>query len=153
MAVGRKPKPTHLKLVQGTMRKSRRNNREPKPAPGLPTCPQHLSEVARTEWRRIAPLLAEIGLLTAIDRAALAAYCQAYGRWVEAERMIAEHGTLMRSPSGQPVPSPLLRIAHTAMRQMQSILVEFGMSPSARSRIAAGEPAQPRDPFDDLLSS
>ena len=45
MAVGRKPKPTHLKLVQGTMRKSRRNNREPKPAPGLPT--------ARNTYRRL----------------------------------------------------------------------------------------------------
>jgi P27 family predicted phage terminase small subunit len=153
MPAGRKPKPTHLKLVQGTMRKSRRNDREPKPGPGLPPCPDHLTEAAQTEWRRVAPLLAECGLLTTLDRAALAAYCQAWGRWVEAEQMIAAHGTLVRSPQGYPVASPYLRIAAVAMRQMHSLLAEFGMTPSARSRIAAGEPAQSRDPFEDLLSS
>jgi P27 family predicted phage terminase small subunit len=106
-----------------------------------------------TEWRRIAPLLAETGLLTAIDRAALAGYCQAYGRWVEAERALETHGTLVRSASGFPVVSPYLRIADRAMRQMHSLLVEFGMTPSARSRIKAGEPPQGTDPFDELLSS
>lgn len=38
--------------------------------------------------------------LIGLDRAALAAYCQAYGRWVEAERKLAEAPMLLKMPSG-----------------------------------------------------
>jgi hypothetical protein len=51
----------------------------------LPRCPAHLSDVARKEWRRIATPLYRMGVLSVTDRAALAAYCQAWARWVEAE--------------------------------------------------------------------
>ena len=50
----------------------------------LPPCPGHLTAAAAKEWRRVAKALHGMGVVTAIDRAALAAYCQAYGRWVEA---------------------------------------------------------------------
>jgi Phage terminase, small subunit len=40
-----------------------------------------------------------------------------------------------------------------AMKQMQSWLAEFGMTPSLRSRIKAGEPAEAVDPFEELLQS
>jgi P27 family predicted phage terminase small subunit len=49
------------------------------------------------------------------------------------------------------MPHPLLAIANKAMRQMHSLLAEFGMTPSARSRIKTGSPEM-ADPFDDLLS-
>ena len=53
---------------------------------GLPTCPAHLCLSARAAWKRLARLLHDIGLLSGLDRSALAACCQAYGRWVEAEK-------------------------------------------------------------------
>jgi hypothetical protein len=40
-----------------------------------------------------------------------------------------------------------------AMKQMQSWLAEFGMTPSSRSRVKAGEPGEASDPFEDLLNS
>lgn len=52
------------------------------------------------EWKRIAEALNRIGLLTQVDRAALAAYCQAYGRWMEAERKLTETPTILKMPSG-----------------------------------------------------
>jgi P27 family predicted phage terminase small subunit len=59
----------------------------------------------------------------------------------------------IRSPNDYPMQNPWLPIANKAMRQMHSFLAEFGMTPSARARVAAGElPAAP-DPFDDLLNS
>ena len=70
---GRKPLPTHLKLVRGT-RKSRLNRAEAKPSAGRPTPPAHLSDEARAEWRRVAPDLHRAGLLSIIDRTILAAY-------------------------------------------------------------------------------
>ena len=82
---GRKPKPTALKIAEGNPGKRAINGYEPKPPSSLPDCPPHLSEVARDEWQRIAGSLNKIGLLTQVDRTTMAAYCQCYGRWVEAE--------------------------------------------------------------------
>ena len=69
--------------------------RKPKPRRGsmlakdaLPRCPPHLSAVARKEWRRLATPLYAAGILTLADRAAFAAYCQAWARWVEAEAQL-----------------------------------------------------------------
>jgi phage terminase small subunit len=82
---GRKPKPTALKLIDGNPGKRPIAGREPKPPATQPTCPAHLAATAKSEWKRLAGVLNEIGLLTRIDRTVLATYCQAYGRWVEAD--------------------------------------------------------------------
>ena len=85
--------------------------------------------------------------------AAFAAYCTAYGRWVEAEQALQTHGVLMKSPSGFPMQSPYLTVANRAMEQMRSLLSEFGMSPASRSRVA-GIPQSPEESeFDRLFSN
>ena len=85
-----------------------------------------------------------LGLLTRIDRAALALYCEAWGRWVEAEEALRKYGVMIKAPSGYPVQSPYLAIANRAMDQMAKLLVEFGMSPSSRSRVTQAAPPTER---------
>ena len=132
---GRKPIPTNLHILRGLPGKRPVNGSEPKFDPSVPKCPLHLSDEGKREWRRITKQLSSANLLTVVDRAALAAYCQAWGRWVEAEESIKKHGVLVKSPQGFPMQSPYLAIANKAMEQMQRMLVEFGMTPSSRSRI------------------
>ena len=69
-----------------------------------------------------------LNLLTIVDRAALAAYCQAWGRWVEAEANIQRFGAVIKTPKGLPLVNPYLRIAERAIDQMRKFLVEFGMA-------------------------
>ena len=106
---GRKPKPTALKLIDGNPGKRPINANEPKTTGGKPTCPSHLSPTAKSEWKRISGTLHEMGILTAVDRAALAAYCQAYARWVDAEKKLAATPPLIKTPSGYVQQSPWLR--------------------------------------------
>src|SRR5687768_11007374 len=116
MATGRKPTPTNLKLLKGNPGKRPLNEAEPMPAPAIPKPPDHVTGEARKEWFRISKQLHELGLLTEIDRAALAAYCIAWGRWVEAEQNLAKYGTVIKSPDkGWLVQSPYLSIANRAM--------------------------------------
>ena len=145
---GRRPLPTALKLIQGNPGKRPINRDEPKPS-GIPTCPRFLKKEARTEWKRIAPRLANIGILTEIDRAALAGYCQAYGRWVEAEKKVLEKGEVVKSVNGNIMQNPYLIIANKSMDHMRKFLVEFGMTPSSRSRITADKKAAAGE-YDDL---
>ena len=139
---GPAPKPTRLKALAGNPGKRPLNRHEPQPKAGLPRCPTQLSEEAKREWKRISKELERLGLLTVLDRAALSAYCQAWGRWIEAEERLRQHGVIVKSPNGFPVQSPYLAVANRAMAQMGKLLVEFGLSPSSRSRI--------QSPIDDL---
>jgi len=134
---GRKPRPTKLKVLEGNPGKRRLNEKEPDPLPAIPSCPDHLSPEAKKEWERVAPLLEKLHLLTHIDRGALALYCQAWARWVEAEEALRTYGVMVKSPNGFPMQSPYLAVANRAMEQMRALLTEFGMSPSSRSRVSA----------------
>lgn len=135
-ARGRKPTPTALKVVRGNPGRRPLNQDEPKPRVRVPAPPRHLSDEAKREWRRVGRQLADAGLVTALDRAALAGYCQAWGRWVEAEELLKRHGMLVKSPNGYPMMSPYLNVANRAMEQLRLLLTEFGMSPSSRSRVS-----------------
>ena len=148
---GRKPKPTHLKLLAGNPGKRKLNASEPKPRASIPRCPAHLSPEAKAEWKRMARRLHSLGLLTELDGAALAIYCQAYGRWVAAEQKLTEFGPVIKSPGGMPMQSPFLAIANKAMEQVRSLMTEFGMTPSSRSRINVQLQDDEDDAFEEFL--
>lgn len=134
---GRKPKPTSIKLLNGNPGKRPLNKNEPQFS-GTPTCPEHLDSIAKIEWERISNELISVGLLTAVDRAALAAYCVAWSRWVSAEENVQKFGAVIKSPkSGFPIQNPYVGIANTALGLMHRFMIEFGLTPSSRSRINA----------------
>ena len=139
---GRRPKPTKLKILAGNPGKRPLNQREPKPRISLPQCPKELTDTAKREWRRIVKDLATLGILSRIDRAALAVYCAAWGRWIEAEEKLRQHGVIVKSPNGFPVVSPYLAVANQSIKQMTRMVVEFGMTPSSRTGIEALPPPE-----------
>lgn len=136
---GPAPKPTALKLVQGTYRADRAPNNEPMPEPAVPSCPSWLGREAKREWRRIVPELEQLGLLSRIDRSALAAYCQAYGEWWEMEREIQKNGRVQVTDTGYEVIRPCVGIRDRALDRMYRYLREFGLSPSSRTRVSVPE--------------
>lgn len=133
---GRKPIP-----VSGTLTNSA--------VDALPRCPDHLSVVAKKEWRRLATPLYRAGLLSLADRAALAAYCQAWARWVEAEEKLAETPALLKTPSGYVQQSPWLTVANKQLELMGRYMTELGLTPVARTRID-GPPRAQHAPVDRI---
>lgn len=80
------------------------------------TCPDHLSELARSEWNRIA---AEH---PTADTTTLAAYCAAYGRWVDAEQNIQKFGVVVKTKSGSPQTNPYVAVAEQSLNTMHKFL-------------------------------
>jgi len=147
---GRPAKPAALKKLSGNPGK-RKMGAEPKFAEGAGMrCPRHLSEVAKREWRRVSAVLRETGMLTVADRTALAAYCQAYANWVEAEQHMQREGRVMTFESGYQQISPWANLAKTALAEMRQYMTEFGMTPSSRARVAQ-KPAETEDPFEAFV--
>jgi len=139
---GRKPKPTRLKQLAGNPGKRPLPKAEARLATGIPAAPSHLLAEARREWRRMSQLLYDAGLLTHVDRAALAAYCQSWARWVKAERTITKKGETVWGVNGTMKISPWMMIAKQAKEEMRKFLIEFGMTPSSRSRVHAADMEQ-----------
>lgn len=137
MTRGRKPTPTVLKIMNGNPGKRPLPKNEPKPAAEIPDCPAHLDAAARNEWDRITVELGKTGLITRLDMAALAAYCQTYSIWVDAETKLKRtgKGRVILAPSGYPVLNPWHTIATQAAKDLKAFAAEFGFTPSARARI------------------
>lgn len=143
---GPRPEPTHLKLIKGNPGKRAIPKDEPAPPLSVPKAPDILSGEARDEWKRITRRLFNLGLVSQIDRAALAAYCMAWARWVTAEQTLAAmaenddefNGLLVRNPeTGALSSNPLVAQVARAAADVVKFSAEFGMTPSARSRVKA----------------
>ena len=79
-------------------------------------CSSWLEQEAKNEWRRMSKTLEAMGLLTQVDKAAFAGYCQAYARWKEAEEFLSKHGTIFKTPSGYIQQVPQVSIAQTYLK-------------------------------------
>ncbi len=149
---GPPPKPARVKLLEGNPGKRPLKGDGPKPQPVRPTCPDWLTDAAKAEWRRLAPELQKLGLLTLLDRAAFAGYCQSYGHWLEAETVLRKQGRLYVTPSGRVRERPEVEIARKSLQLMRAFAVEFGLSPTARGRMSLPAPIDDEDDeFERLL--
>jgi len=112
--------------------------------------PPHVrtSPEAAKEWARITVELVRYGLISKVDRAALTGYVMHWAKHVEAEAMIAKaseggkSGLFVTTPNGYPVQSPWVALSNSAMDRCLRFLVEFGMTPSARTRVAPSSQMQ-----------
>ena len=151
---GRKPKPLVIRALEGNPGKRPLNDREPTPPEGVPDCPNYLDDEAKAEWFRTAKVLSDMGLLSVADRTALAAYCVVYSRWLKAEEQVKKFGSIVKSPEkGFPMKSPYLTVADQAMDAMHKFMVEFGLTPSSRSRIRVPVGGQAKDELDAFLEA
>jgi P27 family predicted phage terminase small subunit len=151
--VGRIPKPTKMHIMNGNPSRLNLDDRiEPEPDVKIPDCPRHLSKEAKKEWHRLSKELFAIGLISNVDRSAFAAYCQAYGRWVNSENKIKKTGDVIEAPSGYPIQNPYLSVSNKAVEQMHKFLTEFGMTPASRTRLAVTGKKKTTDPLEELLA-
>jgi len=153
---GRKPKPPALRLLDGDTRKQKGGNTDlhPEPPHEIPSCPSWLADEAKKEWRRTALILHDMGVLSLVDRAALASYCQWWARYVEAERHIAEEGSVVDRVTTQgatTAANPWIGIRSDAMKHLRALASEFGFTPTARGRISVGKKSDAKDPLEKWM--
>jgi P27 family predicted phage terminase small subunit len=129
-----------------------------------------LDATAKTEWRRLAPELVRLGLLTVLDVAKFEAYCRWYSRWRRYEGQLTalwrrRDGELSKAKSGYVQQHPLVAMARSAAEMMNRFGSQFGLSGADRASISLPldptapqhdrpndpPPTKPRDEFDDFL--
>lgn len=165
---GRRPKPTHLKVVSGNPGKRKINKREPRPKRVIPACPAHLGDASKVAWGKLCVLLDRMGVLTEADVLALERLCDCYAEILECRELIARNGRTYSSIStgkagkteeGDAEPQMLLKanpavaMLADADRRFKAYLVEFGLTPAARSKveIKGGDGDKQEDPLQEFF--
>lgn len=134
-----RPKPTALKLVTGNRGKRALPKKEPKPRRVVPACPSHLTDAAKVAWGSLCVILDRMGVLTEADAVALERLCDCYADILEAREALQRDGwtywsespTGVRLLKGNPAAGQL----RAADAQFKSYLVEFGLTPAARTKV------------------
>lgn len=147
--MARPRKPTKIKALQGTLRKSRIRP-EWEPPTGAPPMPEHFGADARRQWQLVLPVLLSAGLVTTTDASTLEAFCEAYQDWKSAAKLVAKEGQIIDTPFGQKA-HPAVKVLNDARAQCMSYAQRFGLDPASRSRIQVPKPKETKDETKDFL--
>ena len=154
--MGRTPKPTNLRVLEGNPGKRPLPENEPKPTPKAPEPPDWLTGEGEKMWNRLAPKLEKVGLLTEIDGEAFAAACSAWKDYVECRRVINEQGRTYKYKNQggfeNETERPEVKISNKALEQFRSFCREFGLTPAARTKIEVRSEEEALDEMEGLLS-
>lgn len=146
-ARGPAPKPTAILKRRGSWRGTYSNKKEPAPrgvssTKDLPA-PAWLVGAGRKKYGELVTLLAALRVLTLADGEALARYCKLQQRWCQAEAWLDENGPviIILDEEGNPHSrlAPQARLASTLAEQLLRLEQQYGLTPSARSRVSAVE--------------
>lgn len=137
---GRRPKPSAILELYGNRGKRRLNDREPKPPKAIPIPPAELNEAARGEWRRVCQMLYDLGIVSAIDRAVVTAYCECWSTYMDAIKQVKiSGGPVVKSGTGTPIQNPWINVKNRARHDLLNFARDLGMTPAARSRVRTDE--------------
>jgi P27 family predicted phage terminase small subunit len=149
--------PTKELKFRGTYRKDRHGDPSSEPdfelVTEMPPPPGFLDAVGVMEWGRVGPELIEKQLLTVADMAAFTLYCVSVARVVACEKAITKDGLVIETPQGFLQAHPCVSIGRQAGVEVRKFCQEFGLTPSARTRVKVtpqAPAAKPEDPWSEL---
>lgn len=143
MPGGRPRKPTHLKVVSGTLRKHRENPDEPDVAGGWPDPPDWLSARAAVIFQDTCGLMSGMGTLSIewVDVIANYASCVEEIEITTAaiEDMGRTYTTTTQTGDTMFRPRPEVAMRSDAMKRAQSLRAELGLGPASKSKVGGGK--------------
>lgn len=153
--MGRVKKPSHLQAIEGNPAKRPINKKEPKPTKGVPEVPEYFNEREAYWFNEIGNKLDKYGVMTTLDAHSLEMLIKAYSEYREADEGIKAEGMIIKTVgyNKQPVTktNPLVPIRADAWKKVTSILKEFGMTPSSRTKIVSDNPEGKDDSSSEVM--
>ena len=148
---GRPPVPTTLKIVRGNPGRRALNVDEPS-SPALkrmPPAAAMLDPIGRKAWYTIGPRLIRANLLNERFLESFANYCVNYQVRAKAMEDVNKRGPTLHGQRGSYI-NPSWNAVSMCIKQMESIIAEFGGNPAANSKVKSLNPRQ-RNLFGDFL--
>ncbi|HTN60260.1 MAG TPA: P27 family phage terminase small subunit [Devosia sp.] len=143
MAGGRPRKPTHLKVVGGTLRKHRENPDEPEVAGGWPDAPAWLSARSAVIFEETCNRMSGMGTLSTEWADVIADYASCVEE-IELTTAIVEdvgrtYTTTTATGDTMFRPRPEVSMRSDAMKRAQALRAELGLGPASKSKVGGGK--------------
>lgn len=155
---GRPPKPTAVKVLEGTYRNDRVQSNEVLPdlLASIPGPPEGLGDWGQREWHTVCRWLHTVGNLAATDLSLIAAYCNEVDNYWSYDAHVKKSGAVVaiKNKDGLVVKvqkSPYTSLRKESLGEALKIAGQFGFTPSARSRLTMGRPMEKVKSKLDLL--
>lgn len=139
---GPPPKPTALKRLAGNPGKRALNDSEPQPERVAPARPRGLPKGARSFWDAHAEKLEQLGILTEVDGPAFTMMARHFDIATRAAKQIEAEGLTVDDFNGAVRKHPLLQVWRENSAAFLRYAAQFGLTPSARSRLSVPEPPE-----------
>ena len=148
---GPPPAPAAVKRMLGNPGKRKIRPDLPSP-PGAPPMPKRLmvEPVAVQKWNELTPILLALGTLTQADGEALATLCEVYAATQACLLELRATGPVMRTDLGGVKPNPAGPLYRSLVALQASLMGEFGLTPSSRTRLG-GKEEKPTDEVEEFF--
>lgn len=146
--MSRRPLPTETKRLQGTLENSRINPNEPQVTITIPVPADWLPDEVKEIFRDFALQFAQMRVLSEADGKALELLAEAYYEYQQARQFIHANGSTYKSDTANGTivrAYPQVAIAADAYKRVRAMLIEFGATPAARSRVNALPEGKPKN--------
>jgi len=140
MVRGRKRTPTEIARLRGSAKKDpqRINHNEPQPQRKKHRKPAWIKDKhAKEAYTYYVNLLDELGVVTVAERVAMEQLAVAYANWRRCQEASDREGIVV---DGKRNPNDIA--ARDWYDRLLKILVEFGLTPSSRTRIVVNKPSE-----------
>ncbi len=107
-----------------------------------PACPSWLDREGKAEWKRVVPELDRLGLLSKLDRAVLAAYCDVWSKFVGLRKVLKDDGLIGVGHRGRPVKHPGWQMYRDSLSLCLKLWTQLALTPNARLRMEIPEQSQ-----------
>lgn len=147
---GPPPLPSAMKRSRGTYQPCRNSPSEPRGTTGHPDMPPGLDARERAEWTSLGERLAAMGVLQKEQSDALELLVRAKVRYLRLAAKVREMGEVLADAKGDLYRNPHAIAMEKAEVEFRRLLLEFGLTPAAATRVraeaeqAAGDDANAR---------
>lgn len=91
------------------------------------------------------------GVLETVDDAALTMLARNYSMFIKASKQLEREGLTVTSDRGNIAPHPAIKIAKDAQTQAMKVMLEFGLTAKARTKLPKMKEQDEDNPFEQFI--
>lgn len=117
------------------------------------TIPDDIQEEAKAYMQNVCDMLESKGVMENVDTAALTMLARNYSMFIQANKQLEKDGLTVTSDRGNIAPHPAIKIAKDAQTSAMKVMLEFGLTAKARTKLTKLATAEEDSPLEAFVKN
>ena len=115
--------------------------------------PDDIQEEAKAYMQNVCDMLQTKGVMENVDTAALTMLARNYSMFIQANKQLEKDGLTVTSDRGNIAPHPAIKIAKDAQTSAMKVMLEFGLTAKARTKLTKMATAEEDSPLESFVKN